>query len=264
MRVKMVLAQNFLTSPEIAMDVVDAGDIHADDIVLEIGAGKGVLTEKILPLAGRVVAIEKDRELVEFLKEKFPEQISSGQLEILEEDVRDFDPSVMSFYDLEYKVVANIPYYITGLIIKKFLTSERQPSLCVLMVQREVAERIVARDGKESLLSISVKAYGTPRVIKKVKAGSFFPKPKVDSAIILIEGISKNFFKKISEEKFFEIVRAGFHSKRKQLINNLMGFANRKTLEKIFSDCGISPTIRAEEMSLADWKKIRMALDDRE
>ncbi len=252
MKPKKYLGQNFLTQPKIAMDMVHAGDIKADDVVIEIGPGKGVLTEKLLFFAGKVIAIEKDRELIPLLQEKFEKEIRSSKLEILEKDVRDFDPSIMSFYNLPYKVIANIPYYITGEIMRKFLEADCQPEQMVLMVQKEVAGRIIARDKKESILSISIKAYGTPKVIRKVSAGSFFPKPNVDSAVLSIENISKDLFikNKISEKRFFEIIKNGFSSKRKKLSSNL-GLKQDAWLK-----LDLPENIRAEELSLEGWLKI--------
>jgi 16S rRNA (adenine1518-N6/adenine1519-N6)-dimethyltransferase len=157
--------------------------------------------------------------------------------------------------DSPYKLVANIPYYITGQIIRKFLTTQNQPQKMALLVQKEVAERIIARDKKESLLSISVKAYGTPFFIKTVKAGAFTPVPKVDSAILLVDGISRDFFKGISEERFFEILHAGFAHKRKQLSGNLKAVFG-DSLQKKLADCDISPKARAEDLSLSEWKSL--------
>ena len=222
---KKSLGQNFLTSESAVDTIIDAGDVTGDDIVLEIGPGKGMLTKKLLIFAGKVIAIEKDTTLVEFLKEKFVNEIKNNKLDLVERDILDFDPEILEFYKEPYKLVANIPYYITGQLIRKFLETTNQPSLMVLMLQKEVALRIVARDkrsfdsaqGKESILSISVKAYGKPKYIQMVKAGSFSPKPKVDSAILLIDNISKEFFEDFSEEDFFKMVHAGFKSKRKKL-----------------------------------------------
>jgi 16S rRNA (adenine1518-N6/adenine1519-N6)-dimethyltransferase len=254
-RAKKSLGQNFLTQPKIAMDMVHAGDITADDIVIEIGPGKGMLTEKLIMFAAKVVAIEKDSELVNILKEKFGEEIKKGKLEILEEDARNFDPEVMGFYDLPYKVIANIPYYITGEIIRKFLEAKCQPEQVIFMVQKEVAERIVARDGKESILSISVKVYGEPKIVKKVSAGSFYPKPNVDSAILSIENISKDFFIDISEKTFFEIMKKAFSQKRKQLGGTLKDIFGENT-EKILKECDIDPKRRPETLTKGEWKKL--------
>jgi len=230
---KKSLGQHFLTSQSAVDKIVDVSDPSGDDIILEIGPGRGVLTEKLLLFAGKVIAVEKDDGLFEFLKERFKKEIENGKLDLIHGDILDFDPNIFSFYkDLNYKVVANIPYNITGAILKKFLSAEYQPECMVLMVQKEVAERIVAKDKKESILSLSVKIYGEPKYIQTVKAGSFFPAPKVDSAILLISDISKGFFlltpsvnggKEAGREgRFFELVRAGFKSKRKKLISNLI------------------------------------------
>jgi len=155
-----------------------------------------------------------------------------------------------------FKLVANIPYYITGAILKKFLSAKSQPSLMILMVQKEVAERIVATDKRESILSMSVKAYGQPKIIKNVSASHFSPPPKVDSVILKIDNISHNFFNYrpprsiVEEKRFFELVKKGFSQKRKMLKNNLD--IGSDILEK----CKINPKTRAQELSLKDWKKI--------
>lgn len=263
MRFKKSLGQNFLTSKTVALAIRDASDVKADDIILEIGPGRGFLTETLVIFAGKVVAVEKDRELIPYLKEKFKEAVDANRFEILEEDILDFDPEVLSFYkDFNYKVVANIPYYITGAILKKFLTTKYQPQLMVLMVQKEVAQRIVARDGKESVLSISVKAFGKPKIVKNVSKKYFKPQPKVDSAVLLVDNISRDFFKEIDEKKFFNIVKTGFAHKRKILIKNLSesGLFDRKDLELIFKKNGISDNARAENLTLNDWKNMYLEL----
>jgi len=259
MKYKKSLGQHFLNSKNILTLIRDASDVCPEDIILEIGPGRGSLTEVLVFFAGKVIAVEKDKELVVHLKEKFAEAIKINRLEILEKDILDFNPEVLSFYkDFDYKVVANIPYYITGAILKKFLTTKYQPELMVLMIQKEVAQRIVARDGKESILSISVKAYGKPKIIKNVSKKYFKPQPKVDSAILLIENISRDFFKKIDEKKFFELIKGGFVHKRKLLIKNLSekNKIDRKKLDDIFKKLGISENIRAENLTIKDWKRL--------
>jgi len=251
MYAKKSLGQNFLKSKEALRDIITAGNVTADDTILEIGPGKGTLTEILLEHAGTVIALEKDAELIPLLQEKFASHVASEKLILKKQDVLEYEPTLE-----KYKLIANIPYYITGLIIQKFLTASHQPEKMVLLVQKEVAERIVARDGKESILSISVKAFGTPKYISTVKAKYFSPQPKVDSAIIAINNISKNFFADISEEKFFEIVKAGFAHKRKVLIGNLKEKAGGKDLKAIFSNIGIPEKARAEDIKLEDWKKL--------
>ena len=273
---KKSLGQNFLKSEKIAQEIVEAGEISHEDVVLEVGPGKGILTEKLLEKAKKVIAVEKDESLAGFLKEKFSKEITEGKLELISGDILNLEAPLPSYY----KIIANIPYYITSHLLRTFLENPPnggQPSLMVLMVQKEVAERIVGtkseakrnfsrftlpRSGagsdasqnfalprsKESILSISVKAYGRPEIIRNVPAGYFSPAPKVDSAVIKISGISKNFFQDIGEKKFFETVKKGFSQKRKMLINNL------KAKKDDFTACNIDEKARAENLSLEQWK----------
>lgn len=246
MRAKKSLGQHFLTSRGAIAAIVDSADLNEKDVVLEIGPGKGILTEALLEKVGQVIAVEKDHELFLWLGIQFADAIRAKKLILLNEDILDFEPKG------DYKLVANIPYNITGAIIEKFLSSKNQPNLMTLLVQKEVAERIVAKDGKESILSLSVKAYGQPKYIQTVKAGSFNPPPKVDSAILQILNISRDKFKqaKVSEENFFKIVKAGFAHKRKTISNNLKEF---KLGEEKLNTCGTKPIDRAEDLSLDQW-----------
>jgi 16S rRNA (adenine1518-N6/adenine1519-N6)-dimethyltransferase len=265
-KAKKSLGQNFLKSEIALRKIIEAGEIKLDDVILEIGPGKGALTEKLLEKAGVVIAVEKDYELFEFLKEKFSEEIKSKSLLLIQGDILEFQ---IKDYELRnYKIIANIPYNITGAILKKFLTEKHQPECMVLLVQHEVATRIIARDGKESILSISVKAYGEPKMIMKVGARYFSPAPKVDSAIILIKKISrKNFTSpltplltgeggqrpdEVNEEKFWEIVKTGFAHKRKKLSRNLKSLRNYEDYEKNI-ESGNLGNKRAEELTLSDW-----------
>ncbi len=234
---KKSLGQHFLHNPFYLNTVADAADIKEGETVLEIGPGEGALTEKLLERGANVIALEKDSRLIEGLRKKF----SGKDLEVIEGDALEFDISNYALKD--YKVVGNIPYYISGALFKKFLTTEHQPSRLVFLVQKEVAQRI-ARSKKESILSLSVKAYGNPKYIKTVPAGAFSPPPKVDSAILLIENISRtNFKNKKHEEKFFELVKKGFSQKRKLLRNTL-------------GDIGALSTARAEDVSLGEWLEL--------
>jgi 16S rRNA (adenine1518-N6/adenine1519-N6)-dimethyltransferase len=248
-KAKKSLGQNFLKSISALNQIISAGELTENDIVLEIGPGKGALTEKILEKAKLTIAVEKDKDLFALLSEKFSGQIKNKKLILVEADILNFEIEKIIGKE-KYKIIANIPYNITGAILKKFLTEKKQPELMVLMVQNEVAQRIVARNKKESILSTSVKAYGEPKIITKVPARYFSPAPKVDSAVLLIKNISRKFFveNKISEQKFWEILHAGFAHKRKKLSNNLKIFL---TKEKNFYSNN-----RAEELSLEDWVKI--------
>ncbi len=255
MRPKKSLGQHFLTSQGALSTIIDASDVNADDIVLEIGPGKGILTKELLAFAGKVIAIEKDDSLLPLLKEKFAKEISKGKLDLIEKDILDFDPEVLQFYKHSYKIIANIPYYITGEIIKKFLTAKYKPESMTLLVQKEVAERIVARDGKESILSLSVKFFGTPKYIQTVKRGSFNPPPKVDSAIIKIEIRDKRYEIR-KEEDFFKLVKTGFKSKRKKLISNLSGLYEKEKLKKAFKKLSLDENVRAEDLRLEKWLEL--------
>ncbi len=271
MKQKKSLGQNFLQSKEILNKIIETANLKENDNVLEIGPGKGILTEKILEKVKKVIIIEKDTRLIEFLNEKFKKDIKNKKLKIIEGDILDFDIKKDNFFkkSQKYKIVANIPYYITGQIIKKFLSAEKQPTEMVLMVQKEVAKRIV--DKKESLLSLSVKVYGEPKYIKTVKAKNFLPQPKVDSAILIIKDISKDFFKSLNittiklfekEKFFFNLIKAGFSHKRKILLNNLKTNWNfienldKKEIEKVFIKTKIPLKSRAENLLKEDWKNL--------
>ncbi|MFA6354803.1 MAG: 16S rRNA (adenine(1518)-N(6)/adenine(1519)-N(6))-dimethyltransferase RsmA, partial [Candidatus Paceibacterota bacterium] len=219
---KKSMGQNFLKSKEALFKMCEASSLCDKDIVIEIGPGKGALTEKLLERVRQVIAIEKDHDLMEILNEKFDKEIKNKKLVLLNEDILNFDPLIHGLGEGKYKIVANIPYNITGLIIRKFLSETIKPTSMTLLVQKEVAERIVARDGKESILSLSVKAYGEPKYIMKVHKRFFSPSPKVDSAIIHIGNIGNKYFRNKNEEKvFFEVIKAGFAHKRKVLRKNL-------------------------------------------
>ena len=247
---RKILGQNFLKSETALRKIVEAGEIKQNDIILEIGPGKGALTEKLLGTRCKVLAIEKDKELYEILQNKFAEQIKLNTLILVCGDILDFNTNAYGLKPSTYKIIANIPYNITGAILKKFLGGLNQPESMVLMVQNEVAKRIMARDKKESILSISVKAYGEPKMVMKVPARYFSPRPKVDSAIIAIKNISRKTFKEsgINEEKFWEIVKTGFAHKRKKLSGNLKTLKNG-SLASVWS----LGNKRAEDLSLEDW-----------
>ena len=255
MRAKKSLGQNFLKSGVALTAIVDAGEITSTDVVLEVGPGKGALTDRLLQKAGTVIAIEKDSELLPLLSEKFSPYIQEKKLDLREGDILVFDPETLRSHTQSYKVIANIPYYITGAIVRKFLESSFLPERMVLLVQKEVSDRIVARDGKESILSISVKAFGTPKYITKVRAKEFSPAPKVDSAVLSIYSIShKNFPGGSAEiERFFDIVKIGFAHKRKLLSRNLEALFSKVVIEDAFAHIGISPKARAEDVQIDVW-----------
>ena len=247
------LGQNFLTSKDIARDVAQNAGLKKGDVVFEIGPGRGILTEALLETGAKVVALEKDLNLIPELEKRFEKEIKNGDLLIEKGDVRNIPFEKTNLKDKNYTVAANIPYYITGQIIEIFLSSETQPKKMVLMVQREVADRICTRDVPESILSLSIKVYGEPKFIRPIKAGSFYPKPKVDSAIIKIDDISKDNFKDVSEEKFFSVLKRGYQEKRKTVWNNLKNDFGTKELEKALESCRIDSKSRAETLTLENW-----------
>lgn len=250
------LGQHFLTGTWAARKLVESASIASGDTVLEIGPGKGALTKELLKTGARIVAIEKDPTLVERLHETFAPEIKSGMLTVVENDVRDFDPASCKLQAARYILAANIPYYITGEIIRQFLSTDEQPRTIALLVQKEVAERVVARDKKESILSVSVKAYGTPEIAAKVAKGNFSPPPSVDSAILVVRNISKKFFADLDERFFFRVVRAGFSSKRKFLSGNLAKeFGREKALDALAKAC-LPEKIRAENVPIEQWKML--------
>ncbi|TSC68470.1 MAG: 16S rRNA (adenine1518-N6/adenine1519-N6)-dimethyltransferase [Parcubacteria group bacterium Gr01-1014_56] len=247
---KKSLGQHFLTSTHYLSLITDTAHITPGERVLEIGPGEGALTHELLSRGAIVVAIEKDHRLIPVLEEKFQHEIAEGKLQLIENDVLRFD--ISSHLQGTYKLVANIPYYITGAILEKFLSASLQPTSMTLLVQKEVAERI-AREKKESILSLSVKAYGTPRYIKTVPRGAFSPPPEVDSAILAIENISRNNFKSAAhEKKFFDLLHAGFAHKRKLLKRNLESAVGREYSD-ILKNTRIRENARAEDVSLEQW-----------
>ena len=283
-RPSKALGQNFLRDQNLARKIAEAGDIQAGDLVLEIGPGEGILTAQILARGARVVAVEKDERLCKLLAEKFANQIQSGSLVLVHDDILKLDPlptSPLAGGGVPYKLIANIPYYITGAILRKFLTAKHQPECMVLMLQKEVAERIVARDGRESILSISVKVFGNPKILFRVRRGAFRPAPNVDSAVLVIENISRERFhlpptpsqregetflpfgrrnKEGVEENFFKILRAGFAHPRKKLSSNLKPlFGNKPPPGLPFikgEEQGGGLNARAENLTVQQWLKL--------
>ncbi len=245
---KAKLGQHFLTRPEIAQKIANTLDVSKEDTVLEIGPGHGILTKELLKNTNNVIAVEKDENLINELKTTFSNEISSKKLTLLNNDIRDFN--VEKYIEGKYVVIANIPYYITGYIIKKFLTDTNQPKEMSLLIQKEVAERIVAKKNKHSILSLSVHVYGTPKLEKTIKPGAFSPPPKVNSAILSIKNISRNNFKsKKHEEFFFKIIKQAFSQKRKTLGSTLKNVLDNNFFEK----CNVDKKIRPEDVSLEKW-----------
>ncbi len=245
------LGQHFLKNPHYAKALVVAVGAGRGQTILEIGPGKGALTKEILASGAHVIAIEKDEMLAKNLPNIFPNESANKQLEIITGDVRDFDPRKYGLSSGSFSLAANIPYYITGEIIRTFLESETQPKNIALLIQKEVADRIIS--DRESILSISVKAYGTPKIVARVSRGNFSPPPSVDSAIILISDISKKNFTDVSERDFFRVVKTGFSSKRKILAGNLSGVFGKEKVSHAFTKLDLDQKIRAESVPVSSW-----------
>ncbi len=261
-KAKRSLGQNFLINQGILEKIVSAAELSSDDIVLEVGPGTGNLTKllskKVLRQgsgqAGQVVAIEKDRRLIEDLKTKFP-AIKIIEGDVLKVDIEElFRNLKLEIRNSNYKIIGNIPYYTTSHLLKTIFEDWPKPKLIVLTVQKEVAKRIVAKPPHMNLLALSVQFYAEPKIVGYVSRGSFRPMPKVDSAIIKL--VPHNTQHTPEEtERFFRLAKAGFSGKRKQLINNLsknFGMI-KEDLLKMFEKVGITPDIRAENLSLNQW-----------
>jgi len=251
------LGQNFLINKDILSEIINTADLTKNDIVLEIGPGLGILTKELAKKAKKVIAIEKDEKLVKILKK---ELAHFKNIKIIEGDILKL-PVTSYQLPVTYKLVANLPYYITSPVIRKFLEEKKQPKLMVLMVQKEVAERICAKPPDMSLLSVAVQFYSQAKIVKIVKKESFWPSPKVDSAIIklttnnLPRWQAGRQLTTINTNLFFKIVKAGFSQPRKQLKNNLKKIFGKDT-EKILKQSKIETTRRAETLSIDDWLRI--------
>lgn len=242
-----------------ARALAEAAGVAEGQTVLEIGPGTGVLTRELLARGARVIAIEKDPKLIPVLHDAFAKEIVGKRFELVFSDIRDVSPEDLGLEAGAYTLAANIPYYITGEILRMFLSGEIQPHTIALLVQKEVAVRVVAE--KQSILSLSVKAFGTPRIAAKVSRGNFSPPPSVDSAILVVSNISRRFFTDTEEKTFFTLVRAGFSSKRKILAGNLATiFGSKARAEAALAACGVGARARAEDIPLSAWKKLSQIL----
>jgi len=246
--------QNFLVDHSILRQIVEAAEIHVDDQVLELGAGTGVLTRELATRARRVVAVELERKMLTLLAKTTR---NCANVEILERNLLYVDPTQI-FGSEPYKLVANLPYYITAPTFRHFLESANPPRLFVVMVQYEVAQRIVAGPGDLSLLGVSIQFYGKPKIIAHVPARAFYPAPKVDSAILCIDLKDEAPLTTKERDSFFRLVQAGFSERRKQLHNSLAHGLHRKNVEvqTWLQVANIDPSRRAETLSIEDWLRL--------
>lgn len=260
------LGQHFLVDEGVLERIIAVAELSPQDIIMEVGAGLGILTRELAQRVGRVIAVELDDGLAEALKiilKPFPNVL------LVHANALDVNPASLAEREgfTSYKIVANIPYYITSPLLRHFLEAPLKPSLMVVMVQREVGEAIVASPGKLSLLAISVQFYGHPRIMGYVSRRCFFPPPEVDSVILRIDLYPKPIVEVMDITGFFRIVDAGFSSPRKQLRNSLargLGWEPNQA-GSLLKEAGINPQRRAQTLSLEEWARIeRAALARRE
>jgi 16S rRNA (adenine1518-N6/adenine1519-N6)-dimethyltransferase len=246
---KKSLGQNFLHDPNTLQKIVDAANVQPTDTVIEIGPGTGSMTELLVVQAGRVIAIEVDERLKPILESQFGDRVTFHWVDILEADIAHI------INGGAYKVVANLPYYITSAILRKLLEGQPKPRSITVTVQKEVAERITEKPGNMSILSVSTQFYGEPQLASIIKAGAFWPRPDVDSAVLHIDVYEQSPYDVADESLFFEVVRAGFSQKRKQLKNSLaggLGLSGGETTA-LLEGADIDPRRRAETLSIMEW-----------
>jgi 16S rRNA (adenine1518-N6/adenine1519-N6)-dimethyltransferase len=251
------LGQNFLIDRGVLDKIVAAAGIENTDTTVEVGPGLGVLTRALAEKAGKVISVEVDRNMAALLRETMA---GLPNVTIVERDILDTPPeSLVS--EGRYKVVANLPYYITSPVLRHFLESTHQPESLVLMVQKEVAKQIVARPPEVSLLSVAIQFYGTPKIVSYVPAGAFYPPPKVSSAILRIDVLPQRRLSAGDEVTFFKLARAGFSTRRKQLINALSSGLDIDKAKgaDLLQKTDIDPRRRAETLTIDDWLKLLRA-----
>ncbi len=263
------LGQVFLKDQDIVQKIIQAAEIESKNQILEIGPGKGVLTEPLLQTGAKITAIEKDFEFVKFLKKRFGIE---SNFKIIQADIRDFLQSATwqnTIHNTEYKVIGNIPYYLTSYLLRILFENPIKPSLIVLMLQKEVSQRIAAKPPKMSLLSVSVQFYAKPEIICYVPKTAFWSKPKVDSAVIKLtpypvitcpaRGKESN---KATKQSFFKVVKAGFRQPRKLLLNNIYNNLNieKDKIKEIFEQLDISINTRPQNLSVENWISLAQKL----
>jgi 16S rRNA (adenine1518-N6/adenine1519-N6)-dimethyltransferase len=257
---KKSLGQNFLTSATVPRWMCDAAAVAVGDTVLEIGPGTGALTRELLTRGAHVIALEADSRAITILEETFALELQTGQLVLKHGDARDISVADLNIPTRDYKVVANIPYYLSGYLLRTILESANPPRILVFLMQKEVVTRI-ARDKKASLLSLSVQVFGQPKYVKTVSRGHFKPAPNVDSAILLVSNIKNDHFSGPSDrEGFFNLLHLGFGQKRKQLIHNLGETYSRPAVEAALATLGLSPQVRAEDIPVTTWLQLYRTL----
>jgi len=269
---KKSLGQNFLVDRRSLERIVEAAELGCEDVVLEIGPGLGTLTRLLAEKAGSVIAVELDHRLVEILSQTLAD---CPNVEIVQGDILQLDPVELLRGTmrpcalapllpcspaplLPYKVVANLPYYVTSAVLRHLLTAQVRPKLMVVTVQLEVARRITAGPGDMSLLAVSVQFYGRPRIVARIKAGAFYPPPQVDSAVVRIDLHDHPIVEVDDADSFFEVVRAGFAQRRKQLRNALAAELALPPDEvaQALGRADVNPRRRAQTLSIEEWAEV--------
>nr|A5FS52.1 RecName: Full=Ribosomal RNA small subunit methyltransferase A; AltName: Full=16S rRNA (adenine(1518)-N(6)/adenine(1519)-N(6))-dimethyltransferase; AltName: Full=16S rRNA dimethyladenosine transferase; AltName: Full=16S rRNA dimethylase; AltName: Full=S-adenosylmethionine-6-N', N'-adenosyl(rRNA) dimethyltransferase [Dehalococcoides mccartyi BAV1] len=249
------LGQHFLISQGVLNKILAAADLKPTDTVIEVGPGLGVLTEELLKRAGQVIAVEVDDKLIDALTEKFK---GYPNFRLIHSDILKTSPEEILGQNVPYKLVANLPYYITSAVLRQFLEAKLKPESMVVMVQKEVAKNIVAKTGDMGLLTLSIRFYGNPSLVSVVPGGAFYPPPEVDSAIVKIVIPQTTIMEGVSEVDFFKLARAGFGTRRKTLLNALaqgLGIS-KPVILSLLNGAGIDPARRAETLSMEEWKKL--------
>ncbi len=245
------LGQHWLKDRDVLAHIADSAELTQEDTVLEIGPGLGTLTSELLRRSKKVVAVEFDAELAR----KLPAQFPGTSLEVVQDDILSFD---LSSLPADYAVVANVPYYITSKIVQMLMTATNKPRIAVLLVQKEVAERLAARPGDMSILAVSAQLFADVTLGDVVLARLFTPPPKVDSQVVVLRTRKTPFLTDVTEKAFFTVVKAGFSAKRKKLRSSLSGGLklSKPETELLLTKAHISPDSRAEELSLEDWSRL--------
>jgi 16S rRNA (adenine1518-N6/adenine1519-N6)-dimethyltransferase len=253
---KKSLGQHWLKDRSVLAGIAEAADIQAGDSVLEIGPGLGTLTSELLRRAKRVIAVELDEELAA----KLPGQFPGTNLEVVQQDILSFDLSALP---RNYVVVANVPYYITSKIIQLLLNADNKPRTTVLLIQKEVAQRLAAEPGDMSILAISAQIFAEVSLGDVVPAEFFTPPPKVDSQVVILKTRTVPLLKGIDEAQFFRVMKAGFSAKRKKLRSSLSGGlrVSKQAAESWLQKAGIDSDARAESLAIDDWIKLAKIVD---
>lgn len=254
LKARKQLGQHFLIDKRVLARIVRAADLSPEDTVIEVGPGLGILTIELAKRAGRVIAVELDDRLAELLGQRLK---ALSNVKIINADILKVNPVDLLEDRTQYKVIANLPYYITSPVLHHFITASPRPLLMVVMLQREVAEAIVAKTGKMGLLAIALHIYSKPKIVAYVSAKSFYPHPRVDSAIVRFDMLPEPAIK-VDFEGFMTLVRCGFSSPRKQLRNSLAQGLGLKpaVVANLLQKANIDPGRRAETLSLAEWSQI--------